>query len=59
MVTFGQGPHYWLGASLARIEMITVLTRLRRYLPDLALAATPRRCATGALRRFEELLVTL
>ncbi|RLV10353.1 hypothetical protein CTZ27_03850 [Streptomyces griseocarneus] len=59
MVTFGQGPHYCLGASLARIEMITVLTRLRRHLPDLTLAAPPRRCGTGALRRFEELMVAV
>ncbi|WP_274563580.1 cytochrome P450 [Streptomyces spiramyceticus] len=59
MVTFGQGPHYCLGASLARIEMTTVLTQLRRRLPHLTLAAPPRRSGTGALRRYEDLMVTL
>ncbi|MGW1378173.1 cytochrome P450 [Streptomyces sp. NPDC002446] len=59
LLTFGQGPHYCLGAALARTEMATVVTQLRHRLPGLTLAAPPRRRSTGALRGFESLLVSL
>ena len=36
--TFGGGPHYCLGASLARAEMQTALPLLARRMPDLELA---------------------
>ena len=37
-LTFGLGPHFCLGASLARMEIAVVLERLLARLPDLALA---------------------
>jgi cytochrome P450 len=37
-LTFGHGPHYCLGASLARLEIHTALWTLLHRLPDLALA---------------------
>ncbi|QLE73180.1 cytochrome P450 [Streptomyces rectiverticillatus] len=58
-VTFGHGPHYCLGAGLAKIEMATLLTRLRRELPGLTLAAPPRRREDGALRCFASLHVSV
>ncbi|MEU6557131.1 cytochrome P450 [Streptomyces sp. NPDC046915] len=36
---FGHGPHFCIGASLARIEMRIVFATLARRLPDLRLAA--------------------
>ena len=36
-VAFGFGPHFCLGASLARLELTVVLDRLLDRLPDLAL----------------------
>lgn len=40
-LTFGGGPHFCLGASLARAEMQEALPRLARALPDLALDGEP------------------
>ncbi len=40
-VAFGHGPHYCLGAHLARLELQVALTELIRVLPSLRLA-TPR-----------------
>lgn len=40
-VTFGHGPHYCLGAPLARLETRIALWTLFRRLPDLALAVPP------------------
>lgn len=40
-VTFGHGIHHCLGASLARVELQVILTRLAARLPDLALAVQP------------------
>jgi cholest-4-en-3-one 26-monooxygenase len=47
-VAFGFGPHFCLGASLARLELTVMLERLLDRLPDLALATDtepPRRPA--------------
>ena len=40
-LTFGGGPHYCLGASLARAEMQEALPILARRLPDLAIDGEP------------------
>jgi hypothetical protein len=40
-VTFGGGPHYCLGANLARAEMQEALVLLSRTMPDLALDGEP------------------
>ena len=37
-ITFGLGPHYCLGANLARMEIATVIGALLERLPDLRLA---------------------
>jgi cytochrome P450 len=37
-VSFGRGPHYCVGANLARMEMQEALTALTERLPDLELA---------------------
>jgi cytochrome P450 len=47
-VTFGGGPHYCLGANLARAEMQEALPILARRMPDLALDGEPQwRSAVG------------
>ncbi|OIJ92332.1 cytochrome P450 [Streptomyces monashensis] len=38
---FGYGMHHCMGAALARMEIVAVLTRLAREFPDLALAIEP------------------
>ena len=40
-LAFGFGPHFCMGASLARIELKTMFTELLRRLPDLRLAGDP------------------
>jgi hypothetical protein len=41
-ITFGLGPHYCLGANLARMEIATVIGALLERLPDLRLAPGAR-----------------
>jgi cytochrome P450 len=40
-LAFGAGPHFCLGAALARLETVETLTRLFTCYPDLALADAP------------------
>ncbi|GAA0938494.1 cytochrome P450 [Nonomuraea longicatena] len=41
-LSFGAGPHFCLGAPLARLELATALTELTRRLPGLRLAVPPQ-----------------
>ncbi|MEV6692550.1 cytochrome P450 [Micromonospora sp. NPDC051196] len=58
-LSFGAGPHYCLGAGLARLEGQVAFTRLLRRLPALALSGTPRRRSRLTLRGYETLPVTV
>ena len=40
-LAFGFGPHFCMGASLARIELKVMFSELLRRLPDLHLAGDP------------------
>ena len=40
-MSFGAGPHFCLGAGLARLELTTALTQLTQRLPGLRLAVPP------------------
>ena len=51
-VSFGAGPHFCLGAPLARIELQAALTALLDHAPRLALAAEPVRNPGFVLRGY-------
>ncbi|HEU5473213.1 MAG TPA: cytochrome P450 [Actinophytocola sp.] len=54
---FGAGIHYCVGAPLARVEIAAALTALITRLPDLRLAAEPRRRSEFVIRGLHELRV--
>ncbi len=56
-LSFGAGPHYCLGAALARLEAQVAFPLLLRRLPDLALAGVPRRRTRLTLRGYDTLPV--
>lgn len=59
---FGHGPHFCLGASLARAQTEVALTALLRRCPGLALAVAPadvERAADGGTWRLAALPVTI
>jgi cytochrome P450 len=58
-ITFGLGPHYCLGANLARMEIATVIGALLDRLPDLRLApgARVREARNPILAAIEEMPV--
>ncbi|BCJ57178.1 cytochrome P450 [Micromonospora endophytica] len=58
-LSFGAGPHYCLGAGLARLEAQVALPMLLRRLPELAPAGAPRRRIRLTLRGYDNLPVTV
>ena len=58
-LAFGLGPHFCLGASLARMEIGVVISRLLERLPDLALApgTRPREGTNSILYALDEMQV--
>jgi cytochrome P450 len=52
---FGAGVHYCLGAPLARVEVAAVLDALRRRMPQMTLAAPPRRRPDFVMRGVQAL----
>ncbi|MEV4489255.1 cytochrome P450 [Micromonospora coxensis] len=58
-LSFGAGPHYCLGAGLARLEAQVAFPLLLRRLPGLALAGRPRHRTRLTLRGYETLPVTI
>lgn len=58
-LSFGGGPHYCLGAQLARLESNTALPALLSRFPELAPAGDPIRRERLVLRGYQSLPVTL
>jgi cholest-4-en-3-one 26-monooxygenase len=54
---FGIGVHFCLGASLARMEMRVMFEELLRRLPDLELAAPPRRLRSNFINGIKSMPV--
>jgi cytochrome P450 len=57
-LAFSAGPHYCLGAQLARLEARIALRTLFERFPDLTLGGRPVRRSTRTLRGFEHLPLT-
>ncbi len=58
-IAFSSGPHYCIGAGLARLEGEIGLRALFDRFPDLTLAGTPHRRPTRVLRGFDSIPVRL
>jgi len=58
-LSFGAGPHFCVGAALARLEAAVAFPRLLHRFPGLALAGPPRRRPGLVLRGYETLPVTV
>ncbi|WP_370333075.1 cytochrome P450 [Mycolicibacterium hippocampi] len=56
---FGKGPHFCLGAPLARLEATVALSALTQRFPDAALAAEPEYKQNVTLRGMSTLPITL
>jgi cytochrome P450 len=56
-LAFGVGEHYCLGANLARMELQVLFEALIRRLPDLELAAEPRRLRSNFINGVKEMRV--
>lgn len=54
---FGIGEHFCLGSHLAKLEMRILFEELLRRMPDLELAAPPRRLRSNFIHGIEELQV--
>ena len=58
-LSFGGGPHFCMGASLARMEGEIAIGALLRRFPRLELAAEPVRATTFTLRGLSSLRVAI
>ena len=58
-LSFGAGPHFCIGAALARLEGAVAFPRLLDRFPKIAAAGEPVRRDRFVLRGFDELPVTL
>jgi cytochrome P450 len=58
-LSFGGGPHFCLGAALARLEAMIAFPALLARFPGIAGAGEARRVPGLAFRGFESLPVTL
>ena len=56
-LAFGIGEHFCLGANLARMELNKIFTGLLDRLPDLELAAEPRRLRSNFINGVKEMRV--
>ena len=54
----GGGPHFCLGASLARLELRVMLTELMRRMPDMEMAGPPVRLRSNFLNGIKHLPIT-
>ena len=58
-LAFGVGPHFCLGAHLARLEMTEMLSHLLAHAPRLTVAAPPHRAASNFINAITHLPVHL
>ncbi|GIH02015.1 cytochrome P450 [Rhizocola hellebori] len=58
-LTFGHGPHFCLGAHLARVEIAAVLEALREHVHTIEVTGAPRRVESNFLSGYTSLPVTL
>ncbi|MDG5809327.1 cytochrome P450 [Streptomyces ossamyceticus] len=58
VLSFGAGPHYCLGAALARLEGTVAVRRLFARFPELAVSGVPVRRESYSLRVYENLPLT-
>ncbi len=57
-LSFGIGEHFCLGANLARMELQKIFTGLMKRLPDIELAAEPRRLRSNFINGVKEMRVS-